>query len=280
MPFTTLSSGLTLQIPTPGTKNWAATLQAQCWQKISEHDHTGSGKGKQIGTTAIANLAVTAAKIANTTITDAQLASNSVVTAKIADANVTLAKLANIATDRLIGRDTAGSGVPEEISVTAGLAFTGAGSIGIDTSGVTTARIADGNVTAAKLDADAASRSTLLFDYATSVSDGSLSITESDVFRVAPKALKITQLSISIHKNGGSAVNVTGGTLTLTLYKNGVSTGERVILSTGESSDYITISTQTLAAGDKFSFAQTRSALTVTGGSANIDVQAWGHFTE
>lgn len=260
MPFTTLSSGLTLQIPTPGTKNWAATLQAQTWQKISEHDHTGSGKGKQIGTTAIANLAVTAGKIA--------------------DANVTLAKLANIATDRLIGRDTAGSGVPEEISVTAGLAFTGAGSIGIDTSGVTTARIADGNVTAAKLDADAASRSTLLLDLATSISNGTVAITELDVFRVAPKGLKITQLSVAIRKNGGSSVSVTGGTATFTLYKNGVSTGERVILSTGESSDYITISPQTLVAGDKFSLALTQSVATFTGGSANVDIQVWGHFTE
>lgn len=42
----------------------------------------------------------------------------SVTTAKIVDANVTLAKLQNIATDNLIGRSTAGTGVPELIPCT------------------------------------------------------------------------------------------------------------------------------------------------------------------
>lgn len=42
----------------------------------------------------------------------------SVTTVKIANANVTLAKLQNIATDNLIGRSTAGTGVPELIPCT------------------------------------------------------------------------------------------------------------------------------------------------------------------
>lgn len=92
MPFKTLSSGLTLQIPTPGTKNWAETLETSCWQKISEHDHTGSGKGKQIGTSAIANLAITGAKIALATITASQ----------VADATLTSAKLAADAASRRV----------------------------------------------------------------------------------------------------------------------------------------------------------------------------------
>lgn len=44
-------------------------------------------------------------------------------------AAVTLAMMANIATDKLIGRDTAGAGVPEVIGVTGGLEFDGAGNI-------------------------------------------------------------------------------------------------------------------------------------------------------
>ncbi len=47
----------------------------------------------------------------------------------ISDGSVSLAKMANINTDRLIGRDTAGTGVPEEISLNATLSFTGAGAI-------------------------------------------------------------------------------------------------------------------------------------------------------
>lgn len=54
---------------------------------------------------------------------------------------VTFAKMQNIATDRLIGRDTAGSGDPEELTVAGGLEFTGA--LGIQRSALT------GDVTAA-----------------------------------------------------------------------------------------------------------------------------------
>lgn len=42
---------------------------------------------------------------------------------------VTFAKMQNIATDRLLGRDTAGTGSPEEISLNATLEFTGAAAI-------------------------------------------------------------------------------------------------------------------------------------------------------
>lgn len=58
----------------------------------------------------------------------------------IAVAAVTLTKMADIATDRLIGRDTAGTGVPEALTVGGGIEFTGSG--GIQRSALT------GNVTA------------------------------------------------------------------------------------------------------------------------------------
>lgn len=47
----------------------------------------------------------------------------------IADNAVTLAKMADIATDRLIGRDTAGTGDPETLTVGGGLEFTGSGGV-------------------------------------------------------------------------------------------------------------------------------------------------------
>lgn len=56
-------------------------------------------------------------------------------TARIADDAVTFAKMQNIATNRLIGRDTAGSGDPEELTVGGGIEFTG--STGIQTSDFT-----------------------------------------------------------------------------------------------------------------------------------------------
>lgn len=42
---------------------------------------------------------------------------------------VTLAKMANLPTDTLMGRDTAGTGVPEQLTVTGGIEFTGTGGI-------------------------------------------------------------------------------------------------------------------------------------------------------
>lgn len=50
-------------------------------------------------------------------------------TADIADGYVTFAKMQDIASDRLIGRDTSGSGVPTEISLNATLEFTGGNAI-------------------------------------------------------------------------------------------------------------------------------------------------------
>lgn len=60
---------------------------------------------------------------------------------------VTLAKMANLATDRLIGRDTAGTGVPESLTVGGGIEFTGSG--GIQTSALTgvVTKTAGGTVT-------------------------------------------------------------------------------------------------------------------------------------
>ena len=57
------------------------------------------------------------------------VASSSGTVLTIDTAAVTLAKMANIATDRLIGRDTAGTGVPEALTVGGGLEFSGSGGI-------------------------------------------------------------------------------------------------------------------------------------------------------
>ena len=87
----------------------------------------------------------------------------------IADDAVTLAKLAEMASDKLIGRDTASTGNPEYIGVTGGIEFDGAGNIRttsfsgdvskaaggtvltLTDASVTTAKLADTAVTTAKL---------------------------------------------------------------------------------------------------------------------------------
>lgn len=226
----TLSSGLTLIIPSEGDNNWATSIKSNCFQKISEHDHTGSGKGVQIGTNALANLAVTEGKIANGAISTAKLGTLSISASQI------------------------------------------------DSNAVTTSKIADGNVTEAKLADDAASRSALIVTGLTgTIANGTLAIQEiQETIRRLPKTCKITHLSISNSFNE----NISSGTLTITLYKNRVTTGQSLALTAGEARDYAAISVQTYAPGDTISYAITQASVVTPLTAVNILVDIWGHFTE
>jgi hypothetical protein len=64
MAYQTLSLGLTLTIPTNGTKNWGTTLYNTTWTKISQHGHTGSGDGAKMVTGSYTDNSVTGAKLA------------------------------------------------------------------------------------------------------------------------------------------------------------------------------------------------------------------------
>jgi hypothetical protein len=64
MPYTTLNLGLSLNLPTNGTRNWGTTMRSTTWTKISGHDHSGGGNGTQIPTGGLADRSVTSAKLA------------------------------------------------------------------------------------------------------------------------------------------------------------------------------------------------------------------------
>jgi hypothetical protein len=110
-----------------GTDPFSYTELFANWDKIDAHDHT-TGKGVQIPSGGIANLAVTSGKIAAdaidaTKILDGsvgvnELAANSVTTAKVLDANVTVAKLAADAAPQILTGSTAGSTVVTPSTVT------------------------------------------------------------------------------------------------------------------------------------------------------------------
>lgn len=87
------------------------------------------------------NLAAHTHTLADVTDSGALAALSTVGTAELVNDAVTFAKMQNIATDRLIGRDTASIGDAEELTVSGGLEFTGSG--GIQTAAFT------GNVTKA-----------------------------------------------------------------------------------------------------------------------------------
>jgi len=82
-----------------------------------------------------ADIAASAASDAVLRESGSTIGFGTVATGGIANDAVTFAKMQNIATDRLIGRDTAATGDPEELTVGGGIEFTGAG--GIQTSAFT-----------------------------------------------------------------------------------------------------------------------------------------------
>lgn len=63
MGYTTYSLGLTIKQPTRGTRGYYSTLDQDTYTKISQHNHTGSGMGAQIGTAALVADSVTEAKV-------------------------------------------------------------------------------------------------------------------------------------------------------------------------------------------------------------------------
>lgn len=115
------------------------------------------------------------------------------------------------------------------------------------------------------------------------LTNGSLAITQIPILgstniasRVLPKAAKVTHLSFVLLSTG----SLTGGTLTVTLYKNGVTTGKTVVKSTTGTSAYGSITAESFAAGDTISLAVTQSSCTFNGGSSTIIIDAYGYFTD
>ncbi|MEP7219341.1 MAG: hypothetical protein ABI876_10515, partial [Bacteroidota bacterium] len=158
-------------------------------------------------------------------ITATQLASDAVGTAAIIDHAVTLSKVQNIASGRLLGRSTAGSGTTEEISIGSGLTLASGslsatgysdeqaqdaiGAILLSTGTITltyndgapsiTADIVDGSISTAKLADDA-----VTFDKMQNISSGKL------LGRSTAGSGNTEEISI------GSGLSLNGGTLTAT----------------------------------------------------------------
>lgn len=84
-----------------------------------------------------------------------QIVSDSIVTADIANSQVTLAKIQNISSGVLLGRDSIGSGVVQQITPASPLEFTGSSGFRIATGGITSDHIANGTIVDADISQDA-----------------------------------------------------------------------------------------------------------------------------
>jgi hypothetical protein len=147
MPVVTTHMTLTTW-PAP-TDEFDYTELADNFNAIDAHDHT-PGKGTQVPTAGIANLAVTTGKLADDAVTTAKIADDAITSALIADDAVTSA---HIATDAVGQAEIAASAV---------------GATELAADAVTTVKILNGAVTTAKI----ASGSKLLTDFATTGAPG------------------------------------------------------------------------------------------------------------
>lgn len=143
---------------------------------------------------------------------------------------------------------------------------------------------ATGIITSTWLHADAASRSTLLIQSANvSLPTGTNAAADLYIyaglgvlgFNIAkitmPKAGKVTHLSINM------LANVTAGSLTAILYKNGATTGKALAVTSG-SDDTGAIAAESFSAGDEISIAFSTNGVTYSASNMML-VSAWGHFT-
>jgi hypothetical protein len=206
-------------------------------------------------------------------------------TADVKDDSITFAKMANLATDRLIGRDTASTGDPEALTVGGGVEFTGAG--GIQTSaftgdvtkaaGGTATTIANDAVTYAKMQNVSATdkilgRATAGFgdvEEITCTAAGRAIL--DDVDATAQRATlglgtMATQAASAVAITGGSIAGVTAGGGAATLTPDGVITRTSVTTST----------TAVVTEEDLWSYSLPAATMTAAGSA--IRVTAFGRF--
>lgn len=134
-------------------------------------------------------------------------------TAGHVDDSVTFAKMQNIATDRLIGRDTASSGDPEEVSVGGGLEFTGTG--GIQRSALTgdvTASAGSGSTTIANGAVSLAKMADLAQDQFIGRTTASTGVPQTATITAAARTvLDDTTVGAMVDTLGGASSTGSGG---------------------------------------------------------------------
>jgi hypothetical protein len=125
--------------------------------------------------------------------------------AAVVDDSITFAKMQNIATDRLIGRDTASTGDPETITVGGGLEFTGSG--GIQRSALTGDVTASAGSNAMTLDAAAVLAKLLTVDGAGSGLDADLLDGQSSAYYATATSVS-DHLADTADAHDASAISV------------------------------------------------------------------------
>lgn len=92
---------LQISVPQKRTTLWADQLESDAWLKIVNHNHTGNGTGRQLGSGSFENNAVTTAKIASSAVTSDKIADNAITSSKLEVGAVDTTALADAAVTEL-----------------------------------------------------------------------------------------------------------------------------------------------------------------------------------
>lgn len=203
-------------------------------------------------------------------------ADGTVTTPKIADANVTLAKIQNISTARVLGRSTAGSGAPEQLSLSGNLNLSGGVLSANPVSGNTVATTSGTFVDFTGIPSWVKRITVMLKGFSTNGTNnyllqlGSGSIDTagyngSSVILTNATLPSVTNTSNGFHFGNGSAANVWSGSITL------VHMGSNIWLCNGSISQSGVGALDT-AVGDKtLSGTLDRIRFTTNGGTDTFD---------
>jgi hypothetical protein len=156
----------------------------------------------------IADCSIDSSKLADSAVTSDGIADSSVTTAKIPDCGITYAKIQNVTAQRLLGREDAVAGSPQEIALTAPLQFdTNSDAVEIADCGITSAFIADCSVTSVKI-ADSGVATGDIADCAvTSAKIADSNVTANEIADSAIITAKMSDCAVTNAKLGDSAVS-------------------------------------------------------------------------
>jgi hypothetical protein len=169
----------------------SSPVNGQLWYDTTGNVLNGriNGTWTQLDNTGVLTSASTAGGDLSGVFSNLQIVANAVGTTEVANSAITYAKIQNVsATDRILGRDTAGAGVVEELSVSGGLEFTG--SSGIQRSALT----GDVTATAGSNATTIATNAVTLAKLATAVSLNGIASTNAATADITASGFKITNL--------------------------------------------------------------------------------------
>lgn len=110
------SSALSVIGRSANTSGDPADIVASADHQVLRRNGTSIGFGELNGS-AITDATVTTGKLVDSGVTTVKLAASAVTTAKVTDSAITFAKVQDIANQRVLGRNTTGAGVGEELTV-------------------------------------------------------------------------------------------------------------------------------------------------------------------